>query len=59
MSTQSFSEIEITPEMIEAGVRAYVREAAHDDMSFSTRENVVESILLAALEFESRWSRSR
>ena len=42
-------EREVTPAMIEAGVKAYIQHASHDEMSFSTREETVEAILLAAL----------
>jgi hypothetical protein len=30
-------EIEVTPEMIQAGVAAYAHEASHDEMSFARR----------------------
>lgn len=43
------AEIEVTPGMIEAGVRAYVLSASHDDMSFDTREVTVRLILEAAI----------
>ena len=45
-------EIEITPSMIEAGVRAYVQSASHDEMSFDSPETTVERILQAAISLK-------
>lgn len=42
-------EIEITPEMIEAGKSAYLGKAAHDEFSHYSPEEVVEAILTSAL----------
>jgi hypothetical protein len=37
--------IEITPAMVDAGVKAYLGQASHDEMSFRTpRELVLETI---------------
>lgn len=43
-------ELAITPQMIEAGVDAYILEAAHDEMAFASRAEVVQAILEAALK---------
>ncbi len=43
------TKVEITPEMIEAGVAAYKFHASHDEMSFETPEGTVRAILTAAL----------
>ena len=42
-------EIEITEEMIEAGVRAYLGQASHDEMSFMTPRQLIAEVLRAAL----------
>ena len=44
------SEIEITPEMIEAGTVAYLRRASHDEFSHYTPEEIVEAVLTSALQ---------
>lgn len=41
--------VEITPQMIEAGVIAYRRSASHDEMSFDEPEDTVTAIILAAI----------
>lgn len=43
-------EIEITPEMIEAGTVAYLRRASHDEFSHYTPEEIVEAVLTSALQ---------
>lgn len=42
-------EIEITRNMIEAGVKAYLGLATHDELSFATPSEVVQGVLTAAL----------
>lgn len=50
---ESIQQTEITPEMVEAGVRAYLQATSHDEMSFSTPEETVRAILLAAISLQS------
>ena len=42
-------EIEITPETIEAGLKAYLDNAAHDERSVMAPKALVEQILIDAL----------
>ena len=49
MSKSDAQKIEITPEMVAAGVAAYSAQAPHDEMCFATRQDVVRAILEAAL----------
>lgn len=44
-------EIEITPDMIETGVRAYQFHCSHDEMSFMDPTQLVEDVLFSALCF--------
>ena len=46
-------DIEVTLEMIEAGVTAYLARATHDELSFSTPQEVVESVIRASLSVQS------
>ena len=41
--------MKITPGMIQAGVKAYLGQASHDEMSFRTPEELIEEILQAAI----------
>lgn len=47
------TDVEVTPEMIEAGVEAYLARASHDELSFSTPEEVVESVIRANLSAQT------
>ncbi len=42
-------DVEVTSEMIEAGVTAYLARATHDELSFATPQEVVESVIRASL----------
>ena len=46
--------IEITPAMVEAGVRAYALSASHDEMSFDSPMVTVRLILEAAISHRLR-----
>ncbi len=46
--------VEVTPKMITAGVDAYLGRASHDELSFSTPAEVVESVLRAALTVDGQ-----
>ena len=43
------TKVDVTPEMIAAGINAYRSCASHDDLSFSTLAEVVEEVLRAGL----------
>ena len=45
--------VEITPAMIEAGLAAYIQCGAHDEFSFLSPTQLVESVLEAALSHSS------
>ena len=49
----SQTEIEISPEMIEAGTAAFDRAASYDGFSLHTREEIVRLILCAALAHQA------
>lgn len=51
---QASAEIEVTPEMVRAGVDAYLARASHDELSFSTPEEVVDGVLRAALSVPTK-----
>ena len=42
-------DVEITEAMVEAGVRAYLAQASHDEMSFRTPAELIFEVLQAAL----------
>lgn len=45
--------MEITPEMVEAGLEAYARLAWHDSSSFGSPREVVEAILRAGISSDT------
>ena len=49
-SRQADTEIEVSPEMIEAGLAAYSRLAWHDSRSLGSPREVVEAILVEAFQ---------
>ena len=44
------AEVQITPEMIEEGVRAYLEQASHDEFSSFSPQQLVQRVLERALQ---------
>ena len=55
MSKSDAQKIEITPEMVAAGVAAYSAQAPHDEMCFATRQDARRATMRYIEVFYNRW----